>query len=329
MDLKKTGLFISDVRKQKGMTQKDLAEKIGVTDKAVSRWETGKGFPDVSLLVALSEALELSISDIVMGEKIEINEEKAVETMDKILINTLEYSQRIKNKILKNIFWVGNALPVLLGIIIFAVINQDNLYILIGYNAVIVPVYLLTFNFTLNYNAFYAKKLLFILSIELICILIQIAYFDFNMSPIYLVFWSIVIGIALIITTIGGIILYSISNKWRCVAIKSENNHATNKEHIAMKTPYIVIYCITSIITTVSIVFISHWIFWAIVNGYCKLAGVDQDLFFIPTIVFYLLLAVFAMILFVFEIVAVIQIYKNGETTIPLIGKIAKKMLKR
>ena len=58
MDLNKTGLFIAYRRKQKGLTQKDLSEKIGVTDKAVSRWETGRGFPDVSLLEALAEVLD-------------------------------------------------------------------------------------------------------------------------------------------------------------------------------------------------------------------------------------------------------------------------------
>ena len=61
MELHKTGLFISSLRKQKDMTQKDLADKIGVTDKAVSRWETGKGFPDVSLLKSLSNDYPIGI----------------------------------------------------------------------------------------------------------------------------------------------------------------------------------------------------------------------------------------------------------------------------
>jgi transcriptional regulator with XRE-family HTH domain len=69
MDLNKTGLFISALRKQNGLTQKELAEKIGVTDKAVSRWETGKGFPDVSILKLLAEVLNVSITEIVNGEK--------------------------------------------------------------------------------------------------------------------------------------------------------------------------------------------------------------------------------------------------------------------
>ncbi|NPV42659.1 MAG: helix-turn-helix transcriptional regulator [Firmicutes bacterium] len=56
MNFKKIGLFISSMRKEKSMTQKELAERLSVTDKAVSRWETGKGFPDVFILKNLSGA---------------------------------------------------------------------------------------------------------------------------------------------------------------------------------------------------------------------------------------------------------------------------------
>ena len=89
MDLNQTGLFISALRKQNNMTQNDLAEKIGVTDKAVSRWETGKGFPDISLLPTLAEALGVSISELVMGEKIEVEEKITMEIMDKAVVRTI------------------------------------------------------------------------------------------------------------------------------------------------------------------------------------------------------------------------------------------------
>lgn len=68
MDIEKSGKFIAICRKKRGLTQKELAEKLGVTDKAVSRWETGKGFPDVSLLIPLAEVLDVSVSDILCGE---------------------------------------------------------------------------------------------------------------------------------------------------------------------------------------------------------------------------------------------------------------------
>lgn len=57
MDKNATGRFIAELRKQKGLTQKGLAEKLMVTEKAVSRWETGRGLPDTSLLKPLSDVL--------------------------------------------------------------------------------------------------------------------------------------------------------------------------------------------------------------------------------------------------------------------------------
>lgn len=68
MDLKKSGAFISQARKARGLTQKELAKQIGVTDKAVSRWETGTGFPDVSCLETLADALGVSILELLRGE---------------------------------------------------------------------------------------------------------------------------------------------------------------------------------------------------------------------------------------------------------------------
>lgn len=69
MDIKKIGLFIKEQRNRQNMTQKDLAEKIGCTDKAISRWETGKGLPDMSFIVPLSEALCVSVNELLAGEK--------------------------------------------------------------------------------------------------------------------------------------------------------------------------------------------------------------------------------------------------------------------
>ena len=101
MDLKKTGKFISDLRKERGLTQKELADQVGVTDKAVSRWETGRGFPDVSFLPALAGTLEVSISEIVMGEKFVLKEKEAaeiMETMDRTVTDTLGLSQQELHK---------------------------------------------------------------------------------------------------------------------------------------------------------------------------------------------------------------------------------------
>ena len=71
MTSKKCGEFISFLRKEKNLTQKQLAEKLNVSDKAISRWETGKGYPDVSSLVALSEFFSVSVNELLAGERIE------------------------------------------------------------------------------------------------------------------------------------------------------------------------------------------------------------------------------------------------------------------
>jgi len=67
MDAKKTGQLICESRKQHGMSQKDLADILYITDKAVSKWERGISFPDISLLIPLSEALGISLYDLLSG----------------------------------------------------------------------------------------------------------------------------------------------------------------------------------------------------------------------------------------------------------------------
>ena len=71
MEAEKFGAFLQARRKELGMTQADLAEKLYVTSKAVSRWERGVGFPDIKLLQPLADALEVSIVELMHGEKIE------------------------------------------------------------------------------------------------------------------------------------------------------------------------------------------------------------------------------------------------------------------
>ena len=67
MDAGKTGKLIRAQRQAHGMSQKDLAEVLNISDKAVSKWERGKTFPDISMLIPLSEALEISLYDLLTG----------------------------------------------------------------------------------------------------------------------------------------------------------------------------------------------------------------------------------------------------------------------
>lgn len=93
MDTNATGRFIAELRKQKGYTQKELAEKLMVTDKAISRWETGKGLPDTSLLKPLGEILGVSVNELLSGRI--IAEADMKDQTDKIILESLNYSKRM------------------------------------------------------------------------------------------------------------------------------------------------------------------------------------------------------------------------------------------
>lgn len=99
MNAKETGALIAALRREKGTTQKQLAEKIGVTDKAVSRWETGKGFPDTALLKPLAEELGISVGELLAGKHLE--EEEKTEELDRVLLETLSYTSRMSPRVLR------------------------------------------------------------------------------------------------------------------------------------------------------------------------------------------------------------------------------------
>ena len=96
MTSKECGGFISELRKEKKLTQKELAEKINVSDKAVSRWETGKGYPDVTSLVSLSEYFGVSVNELLAGKRLTVEDIK--ETADVNLISVFEQVQKNKKQ---------------------------------------------------------------------------------------------------------------------------------------------------------------------------------------------------------------------------------------
>ena len=71
MDNVKFGIFLAELRKRKGWTQKELAERLNVTDKAVSKWERGLGFPDIKLIEPLAGLLEVSVLELIRSERVE------------------------------------------------------------------------------------------------------------------------------------------------------------------------------------------------------------------------------------------------------------------
>lgn len=105
MDNKKIGAFIRDLRIKQGLTQKQLAEVLNVTDKAVSKWETGRGIPDISLLEPLSIALGISIGELMNGEI--INTVDIAIKSNEAIINTIDLSNREIYRSKKNILIFG------------------------------------------------------------------------------------------------------------------------------------------------------------------------------------------------------------------------------
>lgn len=87
MDQIKVGKFISTNRKLKHMTQRELADILSISDKTISKWETGNGLPEVSLMLPLCEALDISVNELLSGEKLSIinYQEKAEDNMLSLL----------------------------------------------------------------------------------------------------------------------------------------------------------------------------------------------------------------------------------------------------
>lgn len=83
MDQEKIGRFIANCRKDMGYTQATLGEKLGITDRAVSKWENGKSMPDVSIMLELCELLHININELLTGERISMGnyQEKAEENL--------------------------------------------------------------------------------------------------------------------------------------------------------------------------------------------------------------------------------------------------------
>ncbi len=101
MNQVRIGKFIAMMRKKKKLTQQELAEQLGVTDRSVSNWENGKNMPDLSLFKPLCECLGITINELLSGEK--IDKEIYQERLEENIINTIDYSNKKleqKNKLI-------------------------------------------------------------------------------------------------------------------------------------------------------------------------------------------------------------------------------------
>lgn len=97
MNQEKIGKFIAECRKKKNLTQEKLAEKLGVTDRSISNWENGKNMPDLSLFKPLCTELDISLNDLMSGEKVCGKEYQ--DRLEENIINTIDFTtKKIENK---------------------------------------------------------------------------------------------------------------------------------------------------------------------------------------------------------------------------------------
>ena len=105
MDQIKIGKFITEKRKERGLTQLQLADKLGITDRAVSKWETGRSLPDASIMLELCSILEITVNDLLNGEVVDM--ENYDKNAEKTLIEMVKQKEQADKRLLKMEIVIG------------------------------------------------------------------------------------------------------------------------------------------------------------------------------------------------------------------------------
>jgi transcriptional regulator with XRE-family HTH domain/DNA-directed RNA polymerase subunit RPC12/RpoP len=131
MDQIKIGKFIADCRKQKGLTQMQLSEKLGITDKAISKWERGIAMPDSSIMLELCDILGISVNELLSGEK--INMENNNQKNEQLILEMAKELER-KNKTIWSSMWaimIISITALIAGIFIAAFLIPEGVWQLV------------------------------------------------------------------------------------------------------------------------------------------------------------------------------------------------------
>lgn len=152
METKKIGAFLKQLRKQNDMTQEQLGERIGVTNKTISRWETGNYMPPVECLVMLSDIYKISINELLAGER--VVDEKIKEVADENVVLVLGKLEK-ENQKFENRMLVVLAVTTILAIAIIFMLPLDSVKNVIIFVVVIAMAFISN---TLNIIAMAAKK---------------------------------------------------------------------------------------------------------------------------------------------------------------------------
>jgi transcriptional regulator with XRE-family HTH domain len=155
MDTVKTGLFLKELRKERGLTQEQLGEKVGVTNKTVSRWETGNYMPPVECLSILSDLYGVSINEIVSGKRLAA--EELPDAAEDNLKNALELSEQSYKKTERRLT-VSMAVSTLLAVWIILLLPSDSAHMARSILLILLVVALALISNTLNIVALALNK---------------------------------------------------------------------------------------------------------------------------------------------------------------------------
>ena len=121
MDQEKIGRFIAECRKKMNLTQQELADKLGVSDRTVGNWENGRNMPDLSLFKPLCNELHISLNDFLSGEKVKVQNYQ--EKLEENIINTIDYTNKKvenRNHLIGLIFIIFGVLLAITAVAIFS-----------------------------------------------------------------------------------------------------------------------------------------------------------------------------------------------------------------
>lgn len=107
MDQKKAGCFFKELRKEKGLTQENLAERLNISGRTVSRWETGRNMPDLDILIEMSDFYKVDIRELIDGER---KSEKMNQKEEETVLKVADYSNEEKKQLMQRMHvlsWVG------------------------------------------------------------------------------------------------------------------------------------------------------------------------------------------------------------------------------
>ena len=120
MDLKKTGEFIQECRKNKKLTQVQLAQKIGVSEKTISKWECGKGFPDTTLMLPLCKVLGISANELLSAKKFESEKEYMEVAENNLIALKSQQEKSVKHLLFSEWVMIWFSMVILLSCVVVA-----------------------------------------------------------------------------------------------------------------------------------------------------------------------------------------------------------------